>query len=66
MTEWVLVVFVYAGVWAKGDSVALTNIPGFSTQAECMTAGNVIKPMEDSTSKSFKFVCIKRTDNTKG
>ena len=66
MTEWILVVFVYAGAFAKGDSVALTTIPGFPTQVECQTAGRFIQPMDEGTSKNIKFVCVKRTDNTKG
>ena len=66
MTEWILVVFVYAGPWAKGDSAALTTIPDFSTQAECMAAGELIKPMEKNTSKDFKYVCVKRTNPIKG
>lgn len=66
MAEWILVVFVYAGPWAKGDSVALATIPNFATQAECMAAGEVIKPMEKNTSKDFKYVCVKRTNLSKG
>ena len=36
--EWVLLIYLYAGVFAKGDSVAVTTIPGYRTQIECEEA----------------------------
>lgn len=37
--SYVLVVFLYAGAMSGGDSVALTNVPGFKSEASCVAAG---------------------------
>lgn len=55
---YVLILYFYAGLFAKGDSVAVTYIPGFLTEQQCITAGNKAKPLVDGSTKEFKFVCI--------
>lgn len=37
--EWILILFVHAGMLSDKDSMAMTTVPGFSAQAECETAG---------------------------
>lgn len=67
MTEWILVVLAYAGPWwSPGDSVAITSLPTFATQAECMQAGAAVHALEDGTKKKIKYVCVKRTNSSKG
>lgn len=34
-----LILFLYAGVWADGDSMTATNVPGFKTEEACEAAG---------------------------
>ena len=36
---WVLVIYIYAGMWAKGDNVTLTTVSGFTSLASCEAAG---------------------------
>lgn len=60
MIEWVLVIFVHSGAFSKADSVALTNIPGFSSLSECQTAGKESKKLTDGTVKGTDFVCLQR------
>ena len=55
---WILVIFVYAGYFSKSDSVALTNIPGFSSQQECEAAGKVAEKLTSGTQKDTHFVCL--------
>jgi len=62
MGEWVLIVYIFAGVMAKGDSVALLQVPGFTTVQTCQTAGDQVKPFVMGSAKEIRFVCI----NTKG
>ena len=57
---WVLVMYIYAGVWAKGDSVALHSIEGFSSQAACQQAGEAAKGFVKETSKEYRFVCVQK------
>ena len=58
--SWVLVLYIYAGMFAKGDSVTLTRIPGFKTQAACQEAGNSSKPLVKDSAKEIRFVCLKQ------
>ena len=60
MIEWVLVIFVHSGALSRADSVALTNIPGFGSLAECQTAGKESKKLADGTVKETNFVCLQR------
>lgn len=55
---WILVLYIYAGAMAQGDSVAITNVPGFVTQAKCEEAGNLAKPLVNGSSKVLRFVCL--------
>lgn len=57
---WVLVMYIYAGVFAKGDSVALHSVEGFTTQAACQQAGDAAKNFVSGTSKEYKFVCVQK------
>jgi hypothetical protein len=56
--EWVLVIYVYAGMWAKGDSVALTNVP-VATQELCISAGERLSGLTSGSSKTLRYECIK-------
>ena len=58
--SWTLVIFIYAGVLAKGDSVALTYIPGFKSEAACAAAGSVSKPLVKDTFKELRYVCFRQ------
>lgn len=55
--EWVLVIYIYAGMWAKGDSVAITTVP-MTSESACQTAGEKLAPLVDGSSKEVRFVCL--------
>lgn len=57
--EWTLILFVYAGIMANTDSVALTNMPGFPTEAMCEAAGDASLSMDDGTTKNIVYVCVR-------
>ncbi len=58
--EYVLVIFMYAGLLSSGDSVAINNVPGFQSQELCEKAGQrTIKEFKNVGFKSGKFVCLK-------
>jgi len=59
--SWILVLYIYAGVFAKGDSVTITSIPGFHSEQECAAAGTKAKPLVDNTAKDLHFVCLAQT-----
>lgn len=58
--SWTLVIYIYAGVLAKGDSVTLTHIPGFKTEQSCAFAGQATRPLVNTSAKELRFVCIKQ------
>ena len=55
---WVLILFAHAGALSNSDSMALTNVSGFKTQAQCQAAGDQAKRMNFGTTKVIKFVCV--------
>ena len=57
---WVLVLFLHAGMLSEKDSMALTTVPGFKTEAACQTAGKQSEALAKRTTKEVKFVCLKQ------
>ena len=58
--SWILVLFVHAGMLSDKDSMALTNIPGFKTEAACQAAGKSAEALTKSTTKNTRWVCVKQ------
>jgi hypothetical protein len=58
--SYVLVLFLYAGSFSKGDSVAITNVPGFKSEASCVAAGKAAVVLVKNTLKEGRFVCLKQ------
>lgn len=56
--KFTLIVFLYAGMMSKGDSVAITTVPGFVTEQACVAAGQKAVSMTERTFKDGKFVCV--------
>jgi hypothetical protein len=58
--SWTLVIYIYAGMLAQGDSVTLMHIPGFKTEQSCTAAGNASKPLVKGSAKDLRFICIRQ------
>lgn len=56
--EWILVLYIYAGPWAKGDSVALTQIP-MITQEACERSAKDAESLVKNSAKELRHVCLK-------
>ena len=56
---WILIIYIYAGTFAKGDSVTLNNVPGFTSQQSCEAAAAASKHFVDASTKEFRYVCVK-------
>lgn len=56
--EWVLVLYIYAGTFAQGDSVALTTILMESEKA-CRIAGDAAKGLVTGSTKNTRYVCVR-------
>lgn len=57
--SWTLVLYIYAGVLAKGDSVTLLSVPGFKSEQHCSAAGGASKPLVNGSAKELRFVCLR-------
>jgi len=56
--EWILVLYIYAGPFAKGDSVTLATIP-MQNQEVCEIAGKEAEVLTINTTKITRHVCVK-------
>ena len=61
MVTYILVLFLHVGIWGENDSNASTNIPGFTSLAECQEAGAESLKLTKDTKKETTFVCLKQT-----
>ncbi len=57
---WILVLFVHAGMLSGKDSMALTTVPGFKTEAACQAAGKASEALTKTTTKETRYVCVKQ------
>lgn len=60
MGTWVLVVFLYAGALASGDSLTVTTVEGFSSEQACRSEGPKLKSLVSGTKKAYSFECIQK------
>ena len=58
MSAFYLVIYIYAGGLARGDSVALVSVPQ-PTLAACQVSGEAAKSLVASSAKEMRFICVK-------
>ena len=58
--SWVLILFVHAGMLSEKDSMAITTVSGFKSEAVCTTAGKQSEALVKRTTKEVRFVCVKQ------
>lgn len=56
--NWVLVIFLHAGILSGKDSMAVTTVGGFKSQAACADAGKQSEILGKSTTKDVKWTCL--------
>ena len=59
MMEWVLVIYIYAGAWAKTDSVALTSVQMASEQVCRQAAKDAELLVKQPSLKEIRTVCLR-------
>ena len=55
---WTLILFAHVRMMSDKDSMALTSVPGFRSQQECVAAGKAAERMVVATTKVMKFTCV--------
>lgn len=53
-----LVIYIYAGMLARGDSVAVYSIP-MRTMEACQREGKKAEVLVSASAKEYRFVCLK-------
>lgn len=61
MTDWVLIIFIYAGVFSGGDSVTVTTTD-FSSEKACNAAQDSLSDIGRDTKKRIRTRCVKKSD----
>jgi len=56
--EWVLVIYIYAGMLARGDSVAVTTVP-MSSEEICNEEAKKLDDLVSGSSKNVRYVCLR-------
>lgn len=56
--EYVLIIYIYAGALAQGDSVALTNIP-MADKVTCQKAAGEAESLVARFTKVLRTACLK-------
>ncbi len=56
--EYVLIIYIYAGALAKGDSVALTTVP-MQDKVTCETAAKQAESLVHMSTKVLRTSCLK-------
>ncbi|MGE4243694.1 hypothetical protein [Ramlibacter sp.] len=55
---WILVMYVYAGMLAKGDSVAMLTVP-VASQEVCEREGRKGEKLVGGSAKEYRYLCLK-------
>lgn len=55
--NWILLIFMHAGVLSHNDDVSITTAR-FYNQNACQTAGQEIAKLSGPTVQNVKFICI--------
>ncbi len=58
---WTLIIYIYAGVLARGDSVALDHVDGFANEQMCIAAAEKTKTFVSGSAKEHRFVCVQKS-----
>lgn len=56
--SYILILFVTIGAISDKDSMALTNVPGFTVRAQCETAGQEAVSKFGTGTKRAAYVCV--------
>lgn len=57
---YILIIFVTVGVLSNKDSMAITNVPGFSNKTQCEAAGREAVAKFGTGTKRASYVCVEQ------
>lgn len=57
--SYVLIIYFYAGMFAKGDSIGIAT-QEFANKARCEAAGTAAAKFVSGTAKNVEWVCVEK------
>ena len=57
---YILIMYIYAGMLAKGDSVTLQTVGEFTTIESCNAAGIKGKEFVKDSMKEYRYLCLEK------
>jgi hypothetical protein len=57
---YILVMYIYAGMLAKGDSVTLVNAGEYTSIDACNAAGMSGNELVKGSAKEYRYLCLKK------
>lgn len=57
---YILVMYIYAGIMANGDSVTLVNAGEFNSIDACNAAGMSGNQLVKGTAKEYRYLCLRK------
>ena len=64
MSPWVLVIYIYAGMMAKGDSVTIHSVP-MPSESVCRREGSRGSELVTGSAKTYRYVCLDLRENAR-
>lgn len=58
---YILILFVTMGAISSNDSMALINVPGFTSKVQCEQAGKIATAKFGTGTKRSEFVCVEQS-----
>ena len=58
--SYILVMYIYAGMLAHGDSVTLVNAGEFNSIDACNAAGMSGNELVKGSTKEYRYLCLKK------
>jgi hypothetical protein len=56
--NWILVIFIHAGMWSHNDDATMCSVTGFQSVADCQTAAKDLPKLVYDTKQELTWVCI--------
>lgn len=63
--SYILVIFIWAGAWAKGNDATMFSIPGFASAEECERAASSLPSLVNGTQQDVRHLCLAQGEKKK-
>ena len=57
---WVLIIYIYTGIFTRSNAVTIFAVPNFKDEASCIAAGKKTEELVKGSMPDHRFVCVKQ------